>query len=100
QAESVDMESFKLYSIKDLSRLNPGAPVRLRGKVEAMSLKWLNRPHFRINDGSGRIGVMLFTAAQEDIKPGDTIEAAGTLRNFGKSGQKKVFGVRVVKLSS
>ena len=42
---------------------------------------------------------MLFTAAQEDIKPGDTIEAAGTLK-FGKSGQKKVFGVRVVKLSS
>ncbi len=99
QAESVNMESFKLYSIKDLSRLNPGAPVRLRGKVEALSLKWLNRPHFRIDDGSGKIGVMLFAAAHEDIKPGDTIEAAGTLRNFGKSREKKVFGVRVVKLS-
>ncbi len=100
QTESINMDSFKLYSIKDLSRLNPGDPVRLRGKVEALSLKWLNRPYFRIDDGSGKVGVMLFAAAHEDIKPGDTIEAAGTLRNFGKSREKKVFGVRVVKLSS
>jgi len=100
QAESINMENFKLYSIKDLSRLNPGDPVRLRGKVEALSLKWLIRPYFRIDDGSGKVGVMLFAAAHEDIKPGDTIEAAGTLRNFGKSREKKVFGVRVVKLSS
>jgi hypothetical protein len=99
QAESINMENFKLYSIKDLSRLNPGDPVRLRGRVEALSLKWLNRPHFRIDDGSGKIGVMLFAAAHEDIKPGDTIEAAGTLRSLGKSREKKVFGVRVVKLS-
>jgi hypothetical protein len=100
QAESVNMDSFNLYSIKDLSRLNLGDPVRLRGKVEAMSLKWLNRPHFRIDDGSGKIGVMLFAATHEDIKPGDTIEAAGTLRNIGKSKEKKIFGVRVIKLRS
>ena len=98
QAEKINMESFRLYSIKDLARLNPGDPVRLRGKVEALSLKWLNRPHFRIDDGSGKIGIMLFAAAHEDIKPGDNIEAAGTLRFFGKSREKKIFGVRVVKL--
>ncbi|OPZ70570.1 MAG: hypothetical protein BWY80_01486 [Firmicutes bacterium ADurb.Bin456] len=98
QAEKVNMEEFRLYPIKDLARLNPGDPVRLRGKVEALSLKWLNRPHFRIDDGSGKIGIMLFAAAHEDIKPGDTIEAAGTLRIFGKSREKKIFGVRVVKL--
>lgn len=95
---AVDVRGVKLYQIKDLARLGAGAPVRLRGNVEAASFKWLNRPHFRINDGSGEIGVIMFAAPPEDIRPGDHVEAVGSLKAFGQSKEKKIWGVRMDKL--
>ncbi len=98
QADSIDMRNYKFYKIKDLSRLENGAPVRFRGTVEKASLKWLNRPQFHIDDGSGRIGIFMFAAPRDNIKPGDSVEAAGSLRSFGLSKERKVWGVRMEKL--
>lgn len=97
--DKIDIRSFKLYRVKDLKRLEVGVPVRLRGTVETVSLKWLNRPHFIINDGSGSIGVFMVWAPRENIKPGDNVEAAGTIRVIGLSKKKlKIIGVKMKKL--
>ncbi|MDD3653452.1 MAG: hypothetical protein PHO01_04605 [Desulfotomaculaceae bacterium] len=98
QAANVNMSDFQFYQIKDLQKLNTGAPVRLRGTVEAASLKWLNRPHFKINDGSGVVGVFMFAAPRENIMPGDYVETAGSLRAFGLSKERKLWGVRMDKI--
>ncbi len=99
--DKVDIKSFKLYKIKDLVKLEIGDPVRLHGTVETVSLKWLNRPHFVIKDGSGSIGVFMVWAPREDIGPGDIVEAAGSLRSVGLAKKKsKVIGVKMKKLSS
>ncbi|OPX88755.1 MAG: hypothetical protein A4E53_01829 [Pelotomaculum sp. PtaB.Bin104] len=98
QAASVHMREFKFYQIKDLPELNTGAPVRLCGIVESASFKWLNRPHFKINDGSGMVGVFMFAAPRENIMPGDCVETAGSLRAFGLSKERKLCGVRMDKI--
>jgi len=96
--DKIDIRSFKFYSIKDLTVIETGDPVRIRGTVEAISLKWLNRPNFQINDGSGRIGVFMFWAPREDIKLGDRIEVAGSLRMSGLANKKrKLWGIKIEK---
>jgi hypothetical protein len=97
RADEIDLGGFKLYKIKNLAGLEDGTPVRLQGKVETASLKWLNRAFFRISDGSGEIGVFMFTAPPKDIKPGDIIEVAGSLRPFGFTKEKRLWGVKIEK---
>lgn len=98
-AAKVDIRALKLYKIKDVLMFGAGTPIRIRGYVEAASLKWLNRPHFRINDGSGVIGAIMFAAPREDIKPGDKVEVAGSLRRFGLSKDRKIWGVKMIKIN-
>jgi hypothetical protein len=99
QADSVDMRDFKLYKIGDLAKLGAGTPVRLRGTVEAVSLKWLNRPNFQLDDDSGKIRVFMFAAPRENIKIGDRVEVAGNLRSFGMKKERTVWGVRIQKFN-
>lgn len=94
----VEMRDVKLRKIKDLARLDSGTPVRIRGNVEKASFKWLNRPHFVLNDGSGTVRVLMFVAPVEDIKAGDSVEAIGSLRPFGFSKEKKVWGIQMKKV--
>jgi len=93
------MHMFRLCKVKDLEKFAAGALVRVRGKVEATSFKWLNRPHFLINDGTGLIRFIMFAAPLEDIKTGDRVEAAGTLRPFGLTREKKIWGIKMEKLN-
>ncbi len=58
--DQVDFGSYKYFKIKDLASIRAGEPVRIRGAVDSASLKWLNRPNFRINDGTGEIGYSCF----------------------------------------
>ncbi|BAF60831.1 hypothetical membrane protein [Pelotomaculum thermopropionicum SI] len=97
--DKIDVRDFKLYRVKDLAGLPVGEPVRLRGQVKAVSLKWLNRPHFQVSDGSGTIGVFMVWAPREDIKPGDSVEAVGSLR-LGLSKKKLVWGIKMQRLNS
>ena len=96
--DKVDLGGYKYHKIKELASLRAGEPVRIRGTIEAVSLKWLNRPNFRINDGSGKIGVFMFWAPREDIKPGDKVEAAGSLR-VGPTKKQNIWGIKMVKMS-
>lgn len=98
--DKVDIRDFKLLKIKNLTRLEVGDPVRLRGTVEKVSLRWLNRPHITLNDGSGSIGVFMVWAPREKIKPGDEIETVGTLRLMGLAKRKRrIVGVKMNKVS-
>jgi len=99
QTAKVELRDYKLYKIKDLAMLGAGTPVRIRGSVVTSSLKWLNRPYYHINDESGTVLVLMFSSPHKDIKPGDKIETAGSLRKFGLSKDKRIWGVKIVKLS-
>ena len=96
-ADKVDFGSYKYCRIKDLAAIRAGESVRIRGTIESASLKWLNRPNFRINDGTGEIGVFMFWAPREDIKPGDKVEAAGSLR-VGYTKKQNIWGIKMAKL--
>lgn len=98
QAASVDVRGIRLYKIKDIGKLSSGTAVRIRGTVEAVSFRWLNRPHFRVSDGTGTVGVVMFIAPRRDIRRGDRIEAVGSLRSLGVSKEKKVWGIKMEKL--
>lgn len=95
--DKVDFGDYKQFKIKELPSIRAGEPVRIRGTIEAASLKWLNRPNFRINDGTGEIGVFMFWAPREDIRPGDKVEAAGTLR-VGPTKKQNIWGVKMAKM--
>ncbi|MFA4886156.1 MAG: hypothetical protein WC601_10350 [Desulfotomaculaceae bacterium] len=97
--DKVDIGDYKYFKIKDLSSMRAGEPVRIRGTIESASLKWLNRPNFRINDGTGEIGVFMFWAPREDIKPGDKVEAAGSLR-VGYTKKQNIWGIKMAKMTS
>jgi len=95
--DKVDFGDYKYFKIKDLPSMRAGEPVRIRGTVEDASMKLLNRPNFRINDGTGEIGVFMFWAPREDIRPGDKVEAAGTLR-VGPTKKQNIWGIKMAKM--
>jgi cytochrome c-type biogenesis protein CcmE len=99
-ADKIDVRAIKKYRIMDLARLKAGTEVRTRGIVKKASFKWLNRPYFIVNDQTGTVGVIMFAAPREDIKPGDSIEVVGSLRTFGLSKEKKIWGVKLIKLNN
>lgn len=95
--DQVDFGDYKYFKIKDLPSIRAGEPVRIRGTIKAASMKWLNRPNFRISDGTGEIGVFMFWAPREDINPGDKVEAAGSLR-VGPTRKQNIWGVKMAKI--
>ncbi len=54
-----------------------GDVVRISGEVQKVSFKWLNRPHFHINDETEGIRVIMFTAPSNRIVVGNRVEAVG-----------------------
>lgn len=97
---SLDLRHVKLSKIKDATQKGIGEQVRIRGTVQKVTNKWLNRPHFQIVDDSGEIGVHMFVAPREDINTGDRVETVGALRwAFGlKKKQKKIWGLKMEKI--
>lgn len=95
--DQVDFREYKYFKIKDLASIRAGEPVRIRGTIKSASMKWLNRPNFRISDGTGEIGVFMFWAPREDIHPGDKVEAAGSLR-VGPTRKQNIWGIKMAKM--
>ena len=54
-----------------------GTVLKTRGHVEKISFKWLNRPHFHLNDQGSRIRAIMFTAPSKNIRVGDRVEVLG-----------------------
>lgn len=65
------------YPVKRIGLDMVGQAVRISGSVKKISFRWLNRPHFQIEDNTGYIRVIMFTSPSEDIKVNDTVDVLG-----------------------
>jgi len=65
------------YPVKRIGLDMVGQAVRISGTVKKISFRWLNRPHFRVEDGTGHIRVIMFTSPGEDIRVNDTVDVLG-----------------------
>jgi len=70
-----------------------GEAVRILGTVKRVSFKWLNRPHFQIEDGTGRVRVVMFTSPAETVRVNDRVEALGMI-------VKNVFSAKKIFISA
>jgi|GEM_PF-5029320 len=101
--DSLDLRHVKLSKIKELAKKNIGEQVRIRGTVQSVTNKWLNRPHIKVADDTGAmIGVHMFVVPREEINCGDQIETIGSLRwSFGFSKKEKnIWGLRMERIKS
>lgn len=93
QMSRVDAQGVKLRRLKQISEVPAGDIVRIRGNVESISWKWLNRPHYSVTDGSGLVRVMMYAVPRDRILVGDRVEAVVKL-----TGRAKVWGLKISKL--
>lgn len=67
----------RLYPVKRIGLDMVGQAVKISGTVKKISFRWLNRPHFQIEDDTGYIRVIMFTSPSEDIRENDTVDVLG-----------------------
>ena len=80
-------DKAKFHKISNINLGKVGEVVKIRGTIEKVSFRWLNRPHFSINDGTGIISAILFTSSQESLEVGEEVEVLGTvMRGFPRRG--------------
>jgi len=74
-----------------------GEIVRISGEVRKISFKWLNRPHFHIQDKTARIRVIMFTAPANRVVVGDRVEAVGIVMKYPLTKARLVISAVSVK---
>ena len=72
-------QEAKQVRIKAINVSMLGEPVRIKGIVERVYFKYLNRPQYLIADKTSEISVKMFTSPQEDIRENDIVEVLGTV---------------------
>jgi len=93
-------EKEKFYKISNINSNKVGEAVRVRGMVEKVSFGWLNRPHLRINDGTGAISAIMFTSPRESLIVGEQVEVLGTvMKGFPNRRTQAISAIGVRKLS-
>ena len=91
----------KLRKISNIDSSKVGEVVKIKGEVEKISFRWLNRPHLRIDDGTGAISAILFTSLRESISVGEQVEVLGTIiRAFPNRRSQVISAIDVKKLNS
>ncbi|WP_342677028.1 nucleotide-binding protein [Methanofollis sp. UBA420] len=76
-----------------------GKPVRLRGTVKTVKFRYLNRPHYIVEDTSGEMTVKMFTTPQEDVQEGDRVEILGlVIKRYVVSGDAVVNCVSIRRI--
>lgn len=94
-------EKARFHKISSVSLSNIGEVVKIRGVVEKVSFRWLNRPHLSINDGTGTISAVLFTSLQESVEVGEEVEVLGAvMRGFFRRGSLAISTVSVRKVGA
>lgn len=69
----------KLQRISNIDLSKVGDAVKVRGVITNISFRWLNRPHVAIDDNTGTISAILFTAASEQLVIGEQVEVLGVV---------------------
>jgi len=83
-----------------IGNINPalvGEVVRISGEVLRISFRWLNRPHFHINDATGQMRVIMFTAPSNRVAAGDKVEAVGIVMKYPLTKNRFVISAVSVK---
>lgn len=98
EAAEQNSPQAKFYKIAKVTQAMTGQAVSISGQVKKISFKWLNRPHFHIEDSTGRIRVIMFTSPAENIQQGDEVEVLGVvIKNIFKRSDPAISAVRVKK---
>jgi len=91
----------KFHKISNIDLSKVGEAVKIRGAIEKISFKWLNRPHLKINDGTGTIPAILFTSPRESLAVGEQVEVLGTvMKGFPNRRAQAISVIAVRKLNS
>jgi len=92
-------EKAKFHKISNINSSKVSEAVKIRGVIEKVSFKWLNRPHLKINDGTGAISAILFTSPRESLTVGEQVEVLGTvMKGFPNRRTQAISAVNVKKL--
>ena len=67
----------KVVKIGKIDSRMTGTVLKVKGIVEKISFKWLNRPHFHLKDEGAGIRAVMFTAPSQNIQVGDRVEVLG-----------------------
>lgn len=87
------------YKVKQIDLGFVGQAVRISGTVKRVSFKWLNRPHFQIEDETARIRVIMFTSPSEVIKIEDNVEVLGmVMKNIFSRKSPVISAVSIKKI--
>lgn len=91
----------KFHKIANIDLSKVGEAVKIRGAIEKISFRWLNRPWLRINDGTGTISAILFTSPRESLAVGEQVEVLGTvMKGFPNRRAQAISAINVKKMNS
>jgi len=100
RATSLYEEKARFHKVSNITSNTLGEAVKIRGTVERISFRWLNRPWLKINDGTGAISAILFTSLQESLAVGEQVEVLGTvIRAFPHRKAQAISAINVKKLT-
>ena len=88
----------RLLKIVKINNGMIGHALKITGEVRKISFRWLNRPHFHVEDETGSIRVIMFTAPADEVKVGDRVEVLGVvMRNLFKKTTTVISAVSITK---
>jgi hypothetical protein len=78
-----------------------GQPVRIEGVVQSIKGKFINRPGYKIFDGSGAVTAQRSTPLDIDVRVGDNIQVVGmVVKRFAFAGDFVVHAIGVKKIDT
>ncbi len=94
-------DKARRYKIANITLAMTGQVVSISGEVRKVSFKWLGRPHFQIDDGTGKVRAILFAMPGETINPGDEVEVLGVvIKNIFDRRNAAISAVRIRKANA
>jgi len=87
--------------IKQIGRAMEGKAVRVEGVVQGLKGKFINRPGYKIFDGSGTVVAQRSSPLDIDIRVGDSIEVVGmVVKRYAFAGDYVVHAIGVKKIDT
>lgn len=87
--------------IKQIGRTMEGMSVRVEGVVQGLKGKFINRPGYKIFDGSGTVVAQRSSPLDIDIRVGDSIEVVGmVVKRYAFVGDYVVHAIGVKKIDT
>lgn len=96
QVRGLHSKKLKLEKIRHINLARTGESVKIMGRVEKISFRWMNRSILRVRDDTGVIPVIMFTPLPEEVRVGDRVEVIGMImRKFFLRGEPAISGISI-----